>query len=105
MPACLPAWPPAEVGIEMKFKDMHYPVLIGATHVPELNAIQVRLSLVTCGLWLAVLYCTVQCMAGSAGLGRAGLGSVVRCGAVAGITVWTSDPASECGKGWQCEHG
>jgi hypothetical protein len=26
----------------MKFKDMHYPVLIGATHVPELNAIKVR---------------------------------------------------------------
>lgn len=29
-----------EVGIEMKFKDMKYPVLIGATHVPELNAIE-----------------------------------------------------------------
>ena len=26
----------------MKFKDMKYPVLIGATHVPELNAIEVR---------------------------------------------------------------
>ena len=31
-----------EVGIEMKFKDARYPVLIGATHVPELN--KVRLS-------------------------------------------------------------
>lgn len=30
-----------EVGIEMKFKDMKYPVLIGATHVPELNEIRV----------------------------------------------------------------
>lgn len=28
-----------EVGIEMKFKGMRYPVLIGATHVKELNAI------------------------------------------------------------------
>lgn len=34
--------PVAEVGIEMKFKDMKYPVLIGATHVPELNEIRVR---------------------------------------------------------------
>jgi len=31
----------AEVGIEMKFKGQRYPVLIGATHVPELNAIEV----------------------------------------------------------------
>lgn len=30
-----------EVGIEMKFKDARYPVLIGVTHVPELNQIQV----------------------------------------------------------------
>ena len=29
-----------EVGIEMKFKDARYPVLIGATHVPELNKVQ-----------------------------------------------------------------
>ena len=28
-----------EVGIEMKFKDARYPVLIGATHVPELNKV------------------------------------------------------------------
>jgi hypothetical protein len=33
----------------MKFKDMHYPVLIGATHVPELNAIEVRLQRNWCG--------------------------------------------------------
>jgi hypothetical protein len=26
----------------MKFKDAKYPVLIGTTHIPELNAIQVR---------------------------------------------------------------
>lgn len=30
-----------EVGIEMKFKDARYPVLIGVTHVPELNYMQV----------------------------------------------------------------
>ena len=48
MPACCRACPCAEVGIEMKFKDMRYPVLIGATHVPELNAIEVRLQ---CPRW------------------------------------------------------
>ena len=26
-----------EVGIEMKFKDMKYPVIIAPTHVPEMN--------------------------------------------------------------------
>lgn len=28
-----------EVGIEMKFKAMKYPVLVGTTHVPELNEV------------------------------------------------------------------
>ena len=28
-----------EVGIEMKFKNAMYPVLIGATHVPQLNKV------------------------------------------------------------------
>ncbi len=32
----------SEVGIEMKFKNMLYPVLIGANHVPELNEIRVE---------------------------------------------------------------
>jgi xanthine dehydrogenase/oxidase len=32
----------SEVGIEMKFKNLLYPVLIGATHVPELNQILVE---------------------------------------------------------------
>ena len=32
----------SEVGIEMKFKYAKYPVLIGATHVPEMNAIKVE---------------------------------------------------------------
>lgn len=32
----------SEVGIEMKFKNAGYPVLVGTTHVPELNQIQVR---------------------------------------------------------------
>jgi xanthine dehydrogenase/oxidase len=32
----------SEVGIEMKFKNMLYPVLIGATHVPELSEIRVE---------------------------------------------------------------
>ena len=27
----------------MKFKDAGYPVLIGATHVPELNAVEVSM--------------------------------------------------------------
>ena len=30
-----------EVGIEMKFKSMAYPHLVGVTHVPELNRIEV----------------------------------------------------------------
>ena len=30
-----------EVGIEMKFKDARYPVLIGVTHIPELNRMEV----------------------------------------------------------------
>ncbi len=30
-----------EVGIEMKFKDARYPVLIGVTHIPELNHMEV----------------------------------------------------------------
>eukprot|EP00798_Chlamydomonas_sp_ICE-L_P022196 gene22196-29256_t len=30
-----------EVGIEMKFKDCKYPVIVAPTHVPELNAIKV----------------------------------------------------------------
>ncbi|KAK3284518.1 xylitol dehydrogenase [Cymbomonas tetramitiformis] len=31
-----------EVGIEVKFKHMRYPVLVAPTHVPELNALEVR---------------------------------------------------------------
>ena len=31
-----------EVGIEMKFKDARYPVLVAVTHIPELNSMQVR---------------------------------------------------------------
>ncbi len=30
-----------EVGIEMKFKSMAYPHLVGVTHIPELNRIEV----------------------------------------------------------------
>ncbi len=30
-----------EVGIEMKFKDARYPILIGVTHIPELNHMEV----------------------------------------------------------------
>ncbi|KAL0052613.1 hypothetical protein WJX82_004790 [Trebouxia sp. C0006] len=37
-----------EVGIEMKFKDARYPVLIGVTHIPELNNMEV----VEDGLWI-----------------------------------------------------
>ena len=32
-----------EVGIELKFKHAAYPVLIGTTHIPELNRIEARL--------------------------------------------------------------
>lgn len=32
-----------EVGIEMKFKDARYPVLVAVTHVPELNNMEVCL--------------------------------------------------------------
>jgi hypothetical protein len=32
----------SEVGIEMKFKDARYPVLIGVTHVPGFNALEVH---------------------------------------------------------------
>jgi hypothetical protein len=35
--------PLAEVGIEMKFKQLAYPVLIGSTHIPELNAFEVSM--------------------------------------------------------------
>ncbi|EFN53303.1 hypothetical protein CHLNCDRAFT_136969 [Chlorella variabilis] len=38
-----------EVGIEMKFKSLKYPVLIGATHVEELNAFEVDEGGVTIG--------------------------------------------------------
>ena len=31
-----------EVGIEMKFKSMAYPHLVGVTHIEELNRIEVR---------------------------------------------------------------
>ena len=31
-----------EVGIELKFKHAGYPVLVGTTHVPEMNTIEVR---------------------------------------------------------------
>ncbi len=32
-----------EVGIEMKFKSMAYPHLVGVTHIAELNRIEVRI--------------------------------------------------------------
>ena len=42
-----------EVGIEMKFKDARYPVLIGVTHIPELNHMEVGHFLhVHQGLWM-----------------------------------------------------
>ena len=37
-----------EVGIELKFKHAGYPVLVGTTHVPELNTIEVSPSLMQC---------------------------------------------------------
>ncbi len=38
-----------EIGIEMKFKDARYPVLVAVTHVPELNLITVQDDMVTFG--------------------------------------------------------
>ena len=37
-----------EVGIELKFKHAGYPVLVGTTHVPELNTIEVSQGLMHC---------------------------------------------------------
>ncbi len=37
-----------EVGIELKFKHAGYPVLVGTTHVPELNTIEVSQGLMQC---------------------------------------------------------
>ena len=31
---------PCQTGIEMKFKNQTYPVLIAPTHIPELNAVE-----------------------------------------------------------------
>lgn len=42
LPLAATASATAEVGIEMKFKSLKYPVLIGATHIPELNAFEVH---------------------------------------------------------------
>ena len=41
-----PRTAPAQVGIEMKFKDCRYPVIIAPTHVPEMN--EVRLHAARC---------------------------------------------------------
>ena len=37
-----------EVGIELKFKHAGYPVLVGTTHVPELNTIEASQGLMHC---------------------------------------------------------
>ncbi|XP_067668816.1 xanthine dehydrogenase/oxidase-like [Haliotis asinina] len=38
-----------EIGIETKFKNMHYPVLVAATDIAELNKVQVRTNGITLG--------------------------------------------------------
>ena len=43
-----------EVGIEMKFKDARYPVLIGVTHVPELNSVEVSSFVRAAAVFVAV---------------------------------------------------
>lgn len=43
-----------EVGIELKFKHAGYPVLVGTTHVPELNTIEVSRAS-ACGLCMPVV--------------------------------------------------
>lgn len=42
-----------EVGIEMKFKDARYKMLVGVTHVPELNRLEVK-ALHRCLVWTSV---------------------------------------------------
>ena len=41
----------------MKFKDMKYPVLVGTTHVPELNQLEVGMPWALCCAALCVLCC------------------------------------------------
>lgn len=55
-----------EVGIEMKFKDARYPVLIGVTHIPELNHMEVGVLLAcipgSLDAWCAVSQLGVPCL-------------------------------------------
>ncbi|KAK9811378.1 hypothetical protein WJX72_002855 [[Myrmecia] bisecta] len=51
-----------EVGIEMKFKDARYPVLIGATHVPELNAMEVSDAGLTVGASVTLSRLLASCL-------------------------------------------
>ena len=41
-----------EVGIELKFKHAGYPVLVGTTHVPELNTIEVSRASIAYHVWI-----------------------------------------------------
>ena len=53
----------SEVGIEMKFKNAAYPVLIGATHVPELNAVEVTPAGVSVGASVTLSRLMETCLA------------------------------------------
>ena len=55
-----------EVGIELKFKHAGYPVLVGTTHVPEMNTIEVRRSAgAGHGCQLCVSRCREACLRGN----------------------------------------
>jgi len=51
----------SEVGIEMKFKAMRYPVLIGSSHVPELTNITVTDDAVTFGASVSLTNLMAKC--------------------------------------------
>ena len=49
-----------EVGIELKFKHAGYPILVGTTHVPELNTIEVSRAC-ACELRMPAVACVMSC--------------------------------------------
>lgn len=104
----------SEVGIEMKFKYAQYPVLIGATHVPELNAITVEESGVHFGASLTLTKLLKACheISGNVAPYRGSAlravaeqlrwfaGPPIRNGASIGGNVCTASPISDLNPLW-----
>ncbi|KAH7618960.1 putative Xanthine dehydrogenase 1 [Nannochloris sp. 'desiccata'] len=104
----------SEVGIEMKFKNMLYPVLIGATHVPELNEIRAEESGIHFGasVTLTKLLTTCRQVASQEPPFRCGAlnaiaeqlrwfaGPPIRNGASIGGNVCTASPISDLNPLW-----